>query len=585
MKKRVERVRTFLCVFILILAATGKAQTQTVGTFTNSEYALEGYTLVFSFSSNGVYLVDNCGLKIHEWQTENTTVSAYLDDNGDLIKTSPDPNHVFGANGQHGIISRFGWDGEKQWEYKLSTDSLILHHDIELLPNGNILCMAWQRLSRQKTIALGRDTTLAASTADVWDEVILELMPMGPSQASVVWKWTASEHLIQDFDSTKSNYGIVADHPELLNVNYRSQGLGNYDDWLHFNSIDYNAALDQILISGHTFCEIYIIDHSTTSAQAQGHSGGAAGAGGDILYRWGNPHAYKNGTLANQRFDGQHDPTWIAYGDYENDIIVFNNIHSSGVSSVDILSPTWTGSYYLKDVQKRFLPKELAYSFTKTTPTDFFSPGQSSAEVLPNGNIFTLEAAKGKYTEFIPDTKEIVWEYISPIKDNSFTKQGQTASGNPVFKGHKYATDFIGFIDKNINMGLPLEIDPWPTACNGIDTTTHQDTTHQDTTDQDTTVKDSSRLSLNHVELEIQTTVYPNPTSGKCTIKGGQYFQAIEVRDLLGRTVYQSNVVSSSHQIVIDLSKNPPGTYYAICDYGGFPVIKKCILITEQNNY
>ena len=93
----------------------------------------------------------------------------------------------------------------------------------------------------------------------------------------------------------------------------------------------------------------------------------------------------------------------------------------------------------MKDLQQTFLPKELVYSFTKTTATDFFSPGQSSAEVLPNGNIFTVEAAKGKYTEFIPDTKEIVWEYISPIKDNSFTKQGQTASGNPVYKGHKYA--------------------------------------------------------------------------------------------------------------------------------------------------
>jgi len=579
MKKWIKKIKKFACIALLIIAVTAKAQTQTVGTFTNSDYALEGYALVFSFTSNGVYLLDNCGLKVHEWQTENTTVTAYLSDNGDLIKTSPDPDNVFGANGQHGIISRFGWDGEKQWEYKISTDSLILHHDIELLPNGNIMCMGWQRLSRQKTIALGRDTTLAAATADVWDEVILELMPVGPSQASVVWKWTASDHLIQDFDSTKANYGIVADHPELLNVNYRPQGLGNYDDWLHFNSIDYNFALDQILVSGHTFCEIYIIDHSTSSAQGQGHIGGAAGAGGDFLYRWGNPHAYKNGTPANQRFGGQHDPTWVEYGDYENDIIIFNNIHSPGVSSIDIISPTWTGTSYMKDLQQTFLPKELVYSFTKTTATDFFSPGQSSAEVLPNGNIFTVEAAKGKYTEFIPDTKEIVWEYISPIKDNSFTKQGQTASGNPVYKGHKYALDFSGFIDKNISIGLPLEIDPWPTACNGIDTTTNQDTT-----DQDTTVKDSSRLSLNHVELEIQTTVYPNPTSGKCNIKGGQYFQAIEVRDVLGRTVYQSNVISSSHQIVIDLSKNPPGTYYAICDYGGFQVIKKCILKREQNN-
>lgn len=251
----------------------------------------------------------------------------------------------------------------------------------------------------------------------------------------------------------------------------------------------------------------------------------------------------------------------------------------SNFSAVDIITPSWDGMGYTLGSNGRYTPSEPDFRFTKEISQDFFSGIMSSAEILPTGNLYFTEATKGKYTEYDLKADSVVWEYTNPMTNSSFTKQGDAPSLNVTFRTYKYSKDYSAFTGRTLTPGLPLELDPWPTACNGIDTTTNQDTT-----DQDTTVKDSSRLSLNHVELEIQTTVYPNPTSGKCNIKGGQYFQAIEVRDVLGRTVYQSNVISSSHQIVIDLSKNPPGTYYAICDYGGFQVIKKCILIREQNN-
>jgi len=45
-----------------------------------------------------------------------------------------------------------------------------------------------------------------------------------------------------------------------------------------------------------------VIDHSTTTAQAAGHSGGTYGKGGDLLYRWGNPNAYQHGTAADESF-------------------------------------------------------------------------------------------------------------------------------------------------------------------------------------------------------------------------------------------------------------------------------------------
>ena len=80
---------------------------------------------------------------------------------------------------------------------------------------------------------------------------------------------------------------------------------------MHTNSIDYNEEFDQILISVRYFNEIWVIDHSTTTEEAAGHTGGNSGKGGDLLYRWGNPKNIGREPRVINSSLGQHDASWI----------------------------------------------------------------------------------------------------------------------------------------------------------------------------------------------------------------------------------------------------------------------------------
>ena len=51
------------------------------------------------------------------------------------------------------------------------------------------------------------------------------------------------------------------------------------------NAVAYNEDLDQIALSSRFHDEIYIIDHSTTTEEAAGHTGGNS-EWRRLLYRW-----------------------------------------------------------------------------------------------------------------------------------------------------------------------------------------------------------------------------------------------------------------------------------------------------------
>jgi len=236
-------------------------------------------------------------------------------------------------------------------------------------------------------------------------------------------------------------------------------------DWMHVNAVAYNADLDQIALSSPNFHEIWILDHSTTKEEAQGHAGGRWGKGGDILYRWGNPRAYRNGSKLEQRLFGQHNIQWIPKGlSGEGHLLVFNNgagRKPEEHSSVDeIVPPTDKDGNYIRGKRGPFGPTQPLWSYTAPNKKDFYSWFISGAQRLPNGNTLINAGAVGIVFEVTPE-KETVWKFANPFKP----VMSPPKSGPKVFEVfNKSARDFLGMkedqrkkldeIDKELNAKL-----------------------------------------------------------------------------------------------------------------------------------
>ena len=401
--------------------------------------SLNGYTIFAPIRSTTTYLINNSGEVVHTWESDyNPRHSVYLLENGNLLRTASDNNPTFQGGGAGGRVQEIDWDGSVLWDFEYSTNQYCLHHDVEILPNGNVLMIAWERKTVAEAIVAGRNPDLLPSEG-LWPDHIIEVEPTGVTGGNVVWEWHVWDHLIQDYDPTKENYGVVADCPELVDVNYVVNPSNPGADWNHINSIDYNEEFDQILLSINAFREIWVIDHSTTMEEAASHTGGNSGKGGDVLYRWGNPQTYRAGEADDQRFFHQHDAQWIEPGLLgEGNILVFNNGlgRPSGLySSVEEIEPPVDndGSYSLT-LGCPYGPEEQTWIYTAENPTDFFSPNLSGAQRLPNGNTLVCNGANGIFFEVTPE-KETVWEY-----ENLFPNPFQ----NGVFKVRRYAPDYPG---------------------------------------------------------------------------------------------------------------------------------------------
>lgn len=392
--------------------------------------AYEGYNLFAPMASTDTYLMDNDGNIVHTWASGyRPGLSVYLLEDGTLMRTTNRNNTTFNSGGSGGGVEQLDWDGNVVWEYGYSSSEHCQHHDIEVLPNGNVLMIAWEYKTETEAIDAGRNPSLLTE-GELWPDTIIEVEPSGASGGTIVWEWHVWDHLVQDYDNTRSNYGAVADHPELVDLNYVQNGTA---DWNHINSVDYNAELDQILVSVHNLGEVWIIDHSTTTAEAASHSGGTSGKGGDLIYRWGNPQVYGAGTSSDQQLFVQHDAEWVATGlPGAGNILVFNNgtgRDAGDYSSIEEITPPVDGNSYTLVEGSAYGPTAPTWSYSSTPTTDFYAERISGAQRLPNGNTLICEGPNGRFFEVTED-KLKVWEYDS---------------GDGVFRVDRYGADYAGF--------------------------------------------------------------------------------------------------------------------------------------------
>jgi hypothetical protein len=453
LKQRLRLVTKGILGTVLALALL-TAVTLTLSGPLREPGAFPGYTLLAPLLSTRTYLIDMQGRVVHAWDSDYAAgQAAYLLEDGHLLRAGQllmDERLIAGP-AAGGRVQEFTWDGGLVWDFKFHNEKQVPHHDLARLPNGNVLLIVWEIKTAEETIAAGRNPE---SVDGPWlVDSLVEIRPTGKTTGEVVWEWHCWDHLIQDRDPSRANYGDVAAHPERIDVNYgrslasemadaarsdeeaarkKKDGQilgsigylgspaprgnpGGMPDWTHINAVAYNAELDQVMLTVRAFSEFWIIDHSTTSAEAAGHTGGRSGQGGDILHRWGNPRAYRAGGAEDQRLFAPHDAHWIPRGrPGAGHVLVFNN--GSGrpggdYSSVDeIVLPVDAQGRYAREPGAAYGPEQPDWRFTARDKKDFSAGFLSGAQRLSNGNTLICHGLEGVVFEVTPGG-QVVWTY------------------------------------------------------------------------------------------------------------------------------------------------------------------------------
>ena len=381
----------------------------TLGTEARSQAIDSSLRLYGASHKTDVRLVDATGAIVHVWQTQFRPAGVDFMPDGSLLRgiRLPGTGLIGLLPAAGGGVQRHAFDGTLLWDFRYNSEGVLSHHDVEPLPNGNVLLIAWESKTMNQTLGAGRDPALLVTGAFLPDHLV-EVKPTGPTTGTIVWEWHVWDHLIQDHDPTKANFGVVASHPELVDINFPHfpDPTGQFN---HCNSVDYDPIHDWILLSVPRQEEIWIIDHSTTTAEAASHTGGRWGKGGDLLYRWGNPPAYRAGPASSQILRSQHAAQFIPSGyPGAGNVTVFNNYSGTGGSSVlEVCLPLDATGNFILQSGSPYGPVAPVWSYSAP---GFFSPIKSSAERLPGGNTLICSAEQDWIFEVSP-AGQMVWEH------------------------------------------------------------------------------------------------------------------------------------------------------------------------------
>ena len=467
----------------------------------------DGYALYNAQNQSTAYLIDEEGDIAYTWSCPTSANYAMaLAQSGNIVRGAVYSDNEINGPAVGGMVQELDPNGDVVWEFVYSNSEVVAHHDLCLMPNGNVLLIAWEEIGEDDLIAIGYD-----DDGDKYATHIIEIQPDGAS-ANIVWEWHIVDHLVQDIDSELPNYGVIAEHPELLDINVETSGGGGPggggngpDDWFHVNGIDYNEELDQIVFSSRYLSEIFIIDHSTNSQEAAGHAGGNSGKGGDFLYRWGNPANY--GAPGDQIITAAcHAARWIIDDGRPRGgwIQVFNNSGNNGNSCVDVIDAPVDGYNYEYTSSAAYEPASYSYRHECVGNAS----GQSASDGMSNGNIFVnLSGGQGGagYMYEVDADDNMIWQYSAGTQ-----------------KAFRYECDHPGI---QVLLENPCE----------------------------------SSTDISELDLALNFTVLPNPSAGNFQLLGEFDETGVDrilIYDLMGNLVHEAAQTNS-----LELRHLANGTY------------------------
>lgn len=533
------------------------------------------YTLYSLQNGTSTYLIDTNSTVYHTWthSSAQTGYSSYLLPGGNLLRTVKVTNSTFNGGGMTGKIQTLDWNSNVVWSYTISSTTESAHHDICPMPNGNVLAIVYESKTSSEVTQAG-----CSSAITMWPDKIVEIQPTGSTTGTVVWEWHLWDHLCQSYNSAKDNYVTsVGDHPELYNINTNPQK----EVW-HMNGIDYNPILDQISISAHNTSEMYIIDHSTTTSEAAGHTGGLGGRGGDFLYRWGKPSNY--GQTGTTILNVVHDAHWIPEGvPNAGRIVGFNNNGiSSSQSCIDQVATPLTGYTYSYTPNTAYAPS----TYTQRHACNGYSSNMGNSQQLPNGNMLVCVATAG---------------YMYEIDPSGTTIWSKTATGT-VPQAFRYSACYVSnaapaipTITANGNVLTSSAATTYQWYLNGVQiagATSQSYTATQDgvylvrITDANGCVYEYSTnyiftlsTAVNDIDIAHLFDVFPNPTTGLLGISGqvqslGNY--EVRVLDATGKLV-----IDQQNNALIDLTAFNNGIYFLVITSENAGVIRRKIVLTK----
>lgn len=349
--------------------------------------------LVSTTKDKEVHLVSPSGEVLNVWYTDFFAGAAsYLDADKNLWRAERTPGETFDTGGRGGQISKYSWDGELLWRFVYDGFEKTLHHDFSVLPNGNVLAIAWNRIGEQELVDLGRQPNIT-DLGELWVDSIIEIQPNGADSGEIVWEWRLLDHLVQDIDPLLPNYGSLVENRDKFDINFQSDEKDSRD-WNHMNSIDFNPDTNEVMVSVRASDEVWIIPKNDAPSST------------GILFRYGNNSLFGGANTPEKSFFGQHNAYWHATDSSDESIIVFNNGDESERQYSQVVE------------LNRYNPDNVHKVLYDGNESGLFASFLSGAQLLPDDSLLITDGPSGECFTVNSDT---TWRYsTSRYRDENF---------------------------------------------------------------------------------------------------------------------------------------------------------------------